>query len=236
MQSRRSLRVPAIIVLSGAGLLWLGQFTNIDVAIAQLSFDPTRGHFPLRDAWFATQLFHTFAKNVAVTTGIIFIVAAIYDLFRPSKVWARETGWRIRAVAMCAVLIPGTISLLKQNSRMHCPWDLAMFGGTEPYFRLFDLIPAAISDGKCFPAGHASGGLWMASIMLFWLPGRPRRAWVIGVGMLGVGMSMGIVQQLRGAHFTTHTLWSTWIAVLIIWLAYRILSSVEEKQQCLIRR
>ncbi len=228
MQSRRSLRVPAIIALSGAGLLWLGQYTNIDVAIAQLSFDPTRGQFPLRDAWFANQLFHTYAKILVVTTGIIFIVAATYDLLRPSTVWARETGWRIRAVAMCAILIPGTISLLKQNSLMHCPWDLAMFGGAEPYFRLFDLIPPAISAGKCFPAGHASGGLWMASIMLFWLPGRPNRAWVVGVGMLGVGISMGIVQQLRGAHFTTHTLWSIWIAIFIIYAAYCVLRLAEQ--------
>lgn len=221
--------IPAALALAGVGLLWLGQFTNIDVAIAQLSFDPVRGQFPLRDVWFTTQLFHSYAKVVVVTIGVIFFAGALYDLVRPATAWPRETGWRIRTVAMCAFLIPVTISLLKQNSRSHCPWDLAMFGGAEPYFRILDLIPQAVSAGRCFPAGHASGGLWLASIMVFWLPGRPRVAWVVGLGALGIGVSMGLFQQLRGAHFTTHTLWSIWIAVAIIWLAYLALQAAEQR-------
>jgi len=36
---------------------------------------------------------------------------------------------------------------------------------------------------------------------------------------------VGWMQQLRGAHFLTHTLWSIWIAVLIVYLLYRILGS-----------
>lgn len=229
MNVKHYLSSSAIMALSGAGLLWLGQSTDIDVDIAELSFDAVRGQFPLRDAWFAKQFFHTYVKVVVMTLGMVFFVCAVYDLLRPATAWTRETGWRIRTVAACALLIPVTIGLLKQNSRLHCPWDISIFGGSEPYFRLLDLIPPAITAGKCFPAGHASGGLWLASIMVFWLPKSPRLGWAVGIGMLGIGVAMGVVQQLRGAHFTTHTLWSTWIAVLIIWLAYGVLRAAERR-------
>mgnify|MGYP000082406545 CR=1 FL=1 len=229
MNVDRDLRVPVILALSAAFLVWLGQATDIDLNIASLSYDASRGQFPLRDAWLTRQLFHAYVKFAVVTIGAVFLACALIDVFRPATYWARETGLRIRTVASCAVLVPATISLLKQMSRLHCPWDIGLFGGVEPYFRLLDLIPRGVSPGRCFPAGHASGGLWLASIMVFWLPGKPRTAWATGAGMLSVGVLMGVVQQLRGAHFTTHTLWSTWIAVSIIYVAYRVLIAVEHR-------
>lgn len=221
--------MPVSLALSAAFLVWLGQATEFDLDIARLSYDAARAQFPLRDAWFAKQLLHGHLKLAVVMIGIGFFACALIDLRSPEKYWTREKGWRIRTVALCAILVPATISLLKQNSRIHCPWDLAVFGGIEPYVRLLDPVPSNASSGRCFPAGHASGGLWLASLMLFWLPGKPRIAWLVGFGMLCVGIGMGIVQQVRGAHFPTHTLWSAWIAISIIYMAYCTLRFFEKR-------
>lgn len=229
MNVKPDLRAPAILALSAAWLVWLGQATDVDLDLARLSYDASRGRFPLREAWFAKQLFHVYTRFVVVAFATGFFFCTLVDMVRPGEYWQRATGWRIRMVASCAILVPATVSILKQFSRLHCPWDIALFGGAEPYFRLLDLIPQNISAGKCFPAGHASGGLWLASIMVFWLPGKPRTAWLVGMGMLSVGLLMGVIQQMRGAHFATHTLWSAWIAVAIVYLAYRVLRSVEHR-------
>ena len=41
--------------------------------------------------------------------------------------------------------------------------------------------------------------------------------------LLGLGMLLGGVQQLRGAHFLTHTLWTAWIACAVAGLLYALL-------------
>jgi membrane-associated PAP2 superfamily phosphatase len=229
MDGKSPLLMPVALATSAAFLLWLGQATDIDLDVARLSYDAASGQFPLRDVWFTRQLFHGYMKLFVVTIAFTFFAGALIDCWRPGKYWTRQDGWRIRTVALCAILVPAMISLLKQTSRLHCPWDIAIFGGVEPYVRLLDRIPAGTSPGKCFPAGHASGGLWLASLMMFWLPEKPRLAWIVGGGLLCVGIAMGIVQQVRGAHFMTHTLWSTWIAISIIYAAYCTLRRLEKR-------
>lgn len=79
-----------------------------------------------------------------------------------------------------------------------------------------DSIPSGLELGACFPGGHATTGLWLASLCVFWIPNKPRKALaVFALGLL-LGFIMGWVQQMRGAHFLFHTLWSMWIASLII--------------------
>lgn len=223
--------MPVSLALSAVFLFWLGQATDVDLDMASLSYDSASSQFPLRDAWFARQFFHAYMKLFAVAVAVTIVACVLIDYWRPEKYWTRKNGWRLRTVALCAILVPATISLLKQMSRLHCPWDIEMFGGVEPYFRLLDFIPASNLPGKCFPAGHASAGLWMVSLMLFWLPGKPHVAWPVGVGLLCVGVAMGLVQQMRGAHFLTHTLWSTWIAIAIIYAAYRMLRLIEKRHE-----
>ncbi len=229
VRAKTELLMLVALALSATFLVWLGQATDVDLHIARLSYDVARKQFPFRDAWVTKQFFHVYIKLVAITLAVVFFVCTLIDYWRPGKYWSRGKGLRIRAVALCAILVPSIISVLKQSSRLHCPWDLAMFGGVESYFRLLDVIPAGSSPGHCFPAGHASGGFWLASIMIFWLPKQARLAWSVGFGLFCVGLLMGIVQQIRGAHFTTHTLWSAWIAIFIIYAVYFMLRLVERR-------
>ena len=66
------------------------------------------------------------------------------------------------------------------------------------------------------PAGHASSALWLLALAVYWLPDRPRAARLAAVASIVFGVVVGVMQQLRGAHFLTHTLWSIWIASAIV--------------------
>src|SRR5690606_5169625 len=91
------------------------------------------------------------------------------------------------------------------------------YGGDAPFLRLLDSVPTGFDIGHCFPAGHATVGLWLAALCVFWLPHKPRAALTAFCAGLGVGLLLGWVQQMRGAHFLFHTLWSAWLTCLIIW-------------------
>lgn len=67
-------------------------------------------------------------------------------------------------------------------------------------------------------AGHASSALWLVSVAVYWLPARPARAAGMALLALLPGLALGWLQQLRGAHFLTHTLWSAWIACALVLL------------------
>ena len=68
------------------------------------------------------------------------------------------------------------------------------------------------------PGGHASSALWMISLAILLVPYRLVHAAVALATLLMLGIGVGWLQQLRGAHFLTHTLWSAWIALLIVFL------------------
>ena len=44
------------------------------------------------------------------------------------------------------------------------------------------------------------------------------RAWLRAA--LATGLLFGLAQQLRGAHFMSHTLWSAWVCWMMAWTLY----------------
>ncbi|HZW13228.1 MAG TPA: phosphatase PAP2 family protein, partial [Noviherbaspirillum sp.] len=119
----------------------------------------------------------------------------------------------------------------KAGSIHHCPWSLSRYGGFAPYLRIFDNLPIGASAGHCFPAGHASSALWLPSIATFWLPEQPRKARVAFAATLLPGFALGLAQQARGAHFLTHTLWSVWIAVLVVVVLARLVDIIPRRDK-----
>lgn len=97
------------------------------------------------------------------------------------------------------------------------PWDLTEFGGDMPYVRIFDPVPDGVPVGHAFPGGHSSGGFAFLSVY-FLLRSRAREYRYYG---LVVPVLLGIVfaatQEIRGAHFLSHDLFSLaicWTAAL----------------------
>jgi membrane-associated PAP2 superfamily phosphatase len=208
------------LLASALLILWLGNATNIDLALADAAFDRVTQTFPMQHAWIAEKFNHVILKAILSALGALVVVLALWDTFRPYRSWDLSRRIGMRVVAMSAVLVPLSISLLKRASASHCPWDLQRYGGTEPYVRLLELMPAGVAPGHCMPGGHASSALWLIAIAAFWWPHSRRKAISVGLAMLAFGGMVGWLQQLRGAHFLTHTLWSTWIAFALVFAIY----------------
>ena len=196
-------------------IAWLGNATDADLLLAGAMYDSASASFPWRHTWLADTFNHGYLKIILTALAVTAVLAGIWDALRPFPFpgWRLETRLRLRVVACSALLVPLAIALLKQASASHCPWDLALFGGTEAYVRLFEAVHAQAPPGHCLPAGHASTALWLPSLAVFW---PPRRARWIAAGLFLAGFAVGWLQQLRGAHFLTHTLWSMWWAAAII--------------------
>lgn len=211
-------RAMLVLAVSAVMLLLLGQYTDIDLRIEDYYYDEQLQAFPWLDSWFAKDLMHGYVKNVIIKSGYLVLLVVAWDFLRP---WRRMTPFvrsRLRFVAAASLLVPTIVRGVKQFSVLHCPWTVDRYGGTEPFLRLLDHVPEAMKVGHCFPAGHATVGLWLASIGVFWLPHRPRAALAVFGAGLSVGLVLGWVQQMRGAHFLFHTLWAAWLASLVILL------------------
>lgn len=223
MPARRRIRI--VLALVALLILWLGAATDVDRLLADAAYDRGQGDFPWRHAWLAEVFSHVLLKRALVGLGVLFIGAALWDMARRQP-WSALRRYQMRVVALSALLVPATIAGLKRLSSSHCPWDIDRYGGAEPYVRLLQALPSGIAPGHCMPAGHASSALWLVSLSVFLLPARPRAAALAAAALLSGGLAVGWLQQLRGAHFLTHTLWSAWIACVLV---YSIITVLERR-------
>lgn len=201
-------------------LLLFDCYTDIDLILADAMFDSVMGNFPWRNSWLAETFAHHWIKLVLVVTGVMVVGITIFDAVCPIARWKHGFRIRVRLLAVSAALIPLVIGTAKRFSAIHCPWHIERYGGFAPYIKLLDSMPPGIPPGHCFPAGHISSALWLLAITLFWLPHRPHTAGLVGFFILVFGFALGWLQQMRGAHFLSHTLWSMWIASCVVTLLY----------------
>jgi len=234
LHAKTGWRIAAALLLAALPIWALGRFTDIDLVLADALYDSASGTFPWRDAWLTDLAAHRMLKSVLALLAAAAIAAAIGDAIRPytDRPLARL---RLRIVACSAVMVPLAISLLKQSSNAHCPWDLARYGGSAPYARLFAALPPGALPGHCLPAGHASSALWLIALAVLWLPHQPRNAARAAGAAIAFGLAVGWMQQMRGAHFLTHTLWSTWIASAIVLALAMVLQALAKIPQPAIR-
>ncbi len=198
-----------VTVLGLLGLLaW--DLTGLDLQVAQLVATPTG--FPWRDHVFLTEVMHDGARKLAGLLVGMLVVAVVYPL-GPFRALTRGRRVWLLAVVIGGMLLPAA---LKRLSATSCPWDLRDFGGAFAWVSHWQWARMDGGPGHCFPAGHASAGFaWIAGF-LAWPPGsNGARRWLWGA--LVAGLLLGLAQQLRGAHFMSHTLWTAWICWTWAW-------------------
>ncbi|HHA2747711.1 TPA: phosphatase PAP2 family protein [Stenotrophomonas maltophilia] len=179
------------------------------------------GHqWALKDSWLTEQLVHKVGRNLSIGAGLAVLAAAIVSEWVPRvSAWRRPMFRLFLSVALSTIIV----SLVKKVSGMDCPWDLSAFGGSRELFGFFDARPAGYRASGCFPAGHASAGYSWLALYFFALEVKPRlRYAALGLGA-GLGLVFGISQQLRGAHFLSHDLWTAaicWFVALLLYLLW----------------
>ena len=202
-----------LLAITGALLLWLFHATRLDLRLEARYYDAVNHTFPWRYAWVTKYLVHRYLKYALLVAGLgVWLVALRGRLTGrwPRVLYGRHRRWWL--VAWSFVAVPVLVGILHRTSAMHCPWEVIEFGGQAPYFDLLSAAPAGMRAGHCFPAAFVSSGSWLLSLALLWYPERRLRSFAIGVITLAFTFGLGWVQQMRGAHFLSHTLWTLWIS------------------------
>lgn len=210
MLMSRALSSRKLVVLTVVSLLALmvWDVSGLDMLVAQLSGGSAG--FAMRDNWLLTQVFHDGMKRLswALIVGLGLAVwwpwGVLTQLTRPQRI----------QLVVTTLLAALTVSVLKLNSVTSCPWDLSVFGGVARYASHWTALTDGGSGG-CFPAGHASTGFaFLGGYFVFrGIAPKVARTWLSTALM--AGLVLGLAQQMRGAHFMSHTLWTAWICWVI---------------------
>ena len=162
--------------------------------------------FPLRGHWLLTVVLHDGARRA----GWLLVVALCLALWWPFGPLKRVPATvRLQLVATTLLSLLAVVAL-KSGSSTSCPWDLQAFGGVAQHASHWSAL-ADGGPGRCFPAGHASTGFaFLGGYFVFRREHRRMaRIWLLSA--LATGLSLGLAQQLRGAHFMSHTLWTAYL-------------------------
>jgi membrane-associated PAP2 superfamily phosphatase len=205
-------------------MLVLFEVVPIDLWLQDRFFDFEAGTWLVdRDAPAGRAVFYTGPKHALVALGI-----GLMLLLAGPEAWRRRVGMvrRDLAIAVLALaFVPTLIGTAKSWTNVFCPSEIRRYGGDAPYVKLLERHPTGDQParrGRCFPAGHASGGF--ALFGLAWL--RRSRRWRTGsiALALGLGWTMGLYQMFKGAHFLSHTV-TTMLVAWVCVLAFRRLAA-----------
>lgn len=203
-----NLRLGALTLL--ALVLLLGwDATGGDLALARLAGTPMG--FPWRDNAFLVHVMHEGAKDLSW----LLVIALLAGIRWPMGILRRLSVRGRAQLAFTVLLSVVAVSVLKHASHTSCPWDLKEFGGVASHVSHWAWKVYDGGSGGCFPAGHASAAFAYAGGYFVLRRVSPRAAIVWLGTSLFAGLALGLSQQLRGAHYLSHTLWTAWICWVV---------------------
>ncbi len=197
------------IVSLTALILW--DASGMDRALAHV-FGGSQG-FPLRSNWFLVQVMHEDARRLAWALVLV-LVFAIWWPFWVLRTTSRPERLQLAITTLAAVAL---VTSIRYASATSCPWDLNEFGGVARYVSHWTWGLADGGAGKCFPGGHASAGFAFVGGYFALRRSQPHAARVWLACALCAGTVLGFAQQMRGAHFQSHTLWTGWLCWICAW-------------------
>lgn len=188
-------------------LLALIAFDSLGLDLPLIRLFGTSAGFPWRDHWLTAGLLHDGTRNAAWLLFGLLIVGIWRPLPMFASVSRRKRLWWLGTTLLCVALIP----LLKRQNLTSCPWSLAEFGGSAQYVSHWLRGQADGGPGGCFPSGHASTAFAFLAGWFAMRQSAPRTARIWLMLVVTVGLTLGWVQMMRGAHYASHSLWTAWI-------------------------
>jgi len=164
-------------------------------------------------------VFYDGIKRLLIVIAVLFLFVLILGW---KKQWMRAYRRGLIIVVLSSIAVPLVVGSLKAVSNMPCPKSLDIFNGTYPHTCVWEKY--ATKDchqekQKCWPAGHASGGFALLSL-IFLFHSRKNKI-IAGSIAMGIGWSMGSYKMLIGDHFLSHTTITMILAWLLILLIAR---------------
>ena len=192
-------------------LALLIEWSHFDLFVADWVYAMEGRQWQLREHFVSSALLHEGGRSLVQLIGLALLLLAITSSFNARLAPYKRGLWML---FMTLALGPALVAIAKAFTHVDCPWDLIRYGGTLPYLPIFEPHPGDYDYGRCFPSGHASGGYGLIGLYFFLRHHKPEWKWYgLAVGIV-MGLVFGMAQQLRGAHFFSHDLWS----LAICWL------------------
>lgn len=206
------------LIIVSTTIFW---FTDLDIRCAAIFYasPPAINPWPqeLMPLW---QFFYYKTPLFVALLIIGAITVIIYGFKQPQLL--RSAAFIILTIAIGPGLLVNMV--FKDYWGRPRPRQLEIFGGTSSY-----LPPLAIgktTNGKSFPAGHASVGFSLCGFWLLWRKRRPRLAAGALFASISLGMLMGLGRMAAGAHFLSDVLWAGFIcfftAIVVYYFILRI--------------
>lgn len=224
-------RVSFWFFLSALGLYSLFSDGKVDLWLSRLLYDPSVPGFIWGKSEFVDLVLYRGHKFVM--TGVAFGLIGW-------GVWAainKRPGFGPRHLAVGVigtVLIIVIVGALKKFTGIDCPWSIDEFGGAMPFLSLQEVIRLAlegkVGQGRCFPAGHATGGLFLLAWAAALSQASSTASKRFVIGGLALGFLMGLVRVAQGAHFLSHVIWAMWCSALIAYLLWFFVIRSDETQ------
>lgn len=205
----------ALFTAIAAILLLTWDASGLDLPMARW-FGSAAG-FAWQDNWWLTTVLHDGARRLAWCLALLLCVGVWF----PVGGLQRLSFNRRLQFALTTLLSVTVISSLKVISTTSCPYALSDFGGVAHYASHWaHLFEHDGGSGGCFPAGHASSGFAFLGGYFAFRDTRAdvARRWLVGA--MVAGLVLGLAQQVRGAHFMSHTLWTAWICWCTAWAVH----------------
>lgn len=191
-------------------LIFAISYFNLDYKVADFIYGLEGSDWALTDSWLTKHILHDVGKRFSILMGFVVLVSIGASFFvEAMKGLRRPLAYLFISTALSTLVV----SSIKNSINVACPWDLVRYGGDIPYVGFFQSWPVNLPDIACFPAGHASAGYaWIALYFFFdyLFPSSKWRRSGAGVAIF-MGLLFGIGQQIRGAHFLSHDLWTLMI-------------------------
>jgi membrane-associated PAP2 superfamily phosphatase len=168
-------------------------------------------------------IFYDGIKRLIIIINVIILIGLILWWKKPLLLNYRRG---LMIVVLSAIFVPLIVGSFKATTNLPCPKNLEIYGGDYPHTCVWEKYPSTFCQKekiKCWPAGHASGGFALLSLIYLF---RTRRAKIMG-GVLAmvIGWSMGTYKMLIGDHFLSHT----FITMVMAWLIISVIVYLIER-------
>ncbi len=196
----------------------LFEYSDLDLWLQNFFYNFETGQWLLdRDEAITKFLFYDGIKKVIIAFVLLSLIGSL--LFRNSR-FVKNNKAGLSIVFLSAMIVPLTVGALKATTNVPCPKDLEYYGGSYPHITLLTPYPESFSQTeniRCYPAGHASGGFALLSLVFLFR--KKRNKVIAAVTVLSVAWTMGAYKMLIGDHFLSHTVVTmilAWLIILII--------------------
>ena len=169
-------------------------------------------------------IFYDGIKKLLIAFAVSLLLALIF--FRKTKL-VNDYKRGIIIVVLSAIFVPAITGFLKGETNMPCPKDEIRYGGVYPRIAVWQSYTSEFKlhhkKSKCWPAGHASGGF--ALLSLIFLFHKKKNKIIAGSVAMVVGWSMGLYKMVIGDHFFSHT----FITMVLSWLIILLIAKIVNK-------